>query len=152
MPGSFEHRYSSLEMRKLRVIIVGGGIGGCTLSLSLRQVTPASLGPYLNRFSLTRAGQPDAACRARVPPVSAVTSSDSIFSTTVFEQAPRIEAVGAGISLAPNGLRVMEALGLYGSLKVCFSSGGCIASNVAAVVHTSVTALLCNHECRCLAH
>ena len=106
-------------MRKLRVIIVGGGIGGCTLALSLRQITPASLRPILDRVS---PGQPDALSHTQAPPVSSVTASDSIFSTTVFEQAPRIEAVGAGISLAPNGLRVMEALGLYGSLKVWLSS------------------------------
>jgi 2-polyprenyl-6-methoxyphenol hydroxylase-like FAD-dependent oxidoreductase len=38
------------------------------------------------------------------------------WSVTVFEQAPAFEPVGAGIALAPNGVRALEWLGLSGAL------------------------------------
>lgn len=37
-------------------------------------------------------------------------------SVTVLEQAQQITEVGAGIQVSPNGLRVIEALGLGGDL------------------------------------
>ena len=38
------------------------------------------------------------------------------WSVTVFERAPALEAVGAGIQLAPNGMKVLRALGLEGEI------------------------------------
>lgn len=60
------------------VAVIGGGIGGLTCAIALRQ-----------------AG------------VNAV----------VYEQAPRLGEVGAGIGVAPNGLRVLERLGLRSSVE-----------------------------------
>lgn len=69
---------------------MGGGISGCSLWLALRQQTERSL------------------ARGWGP----------VFSATLYEQSKRIEAVGAGITLAPNGLRVLDGLGLVDKLKV----------------------------------
>ena len=62
----------------MKVIIVGAGIGGSTLALSL-----AHLG----------------------------------VDCTLIEQAPALTTVGAGIQLSPNGVRVLEQLGLGEQLK-----------------------------------
>jgi salicylate hydroxylase len=57
----------------MKIIIVGAGIGGSTLALSL-----AHLG----------------------------------IDYVLIEQAPALTTVGAGIQLSPNGVRVLEQLGL----------------------------------------
>ena len=64
--------------RKLRIALVGGGIGGLTAALTLGR---------------------------------------SGFETHVFEQAGQLREIGAGISLSPNGTKVLRALGLEGLLK-----------------------------------
>ncbi|MCW6006734.1 FAD-dependent monooxygenase [Micromonospora sp. CPCC 205371] len=43
---------------------------------------------------------------------------------TVFEQAPEFAPVGAGIALAPNGVRALDWLGLGGALRECSVSTG----------------------------
>lgn len=80
----------------MEVVIVGGGIGGLSAALGLRE-----------------AG-------VRV---------------TLFERAPRIEQVGAGIGLAPNAQRALECLGMATSVRN--------RGNVAAkVMHYSPTGKL----------
>jgi salicylate hydroxylase len=39
------------------------------------------------------------------------------FSVSVFERAPKLEEVGAGIQLSPNAARILERLGLLGALE-----------------------------------
>lgn len=60
-------------MRGLKIVVVGGGIGGLTAGLAL-----------------TRAG----------------------YAVELYERAPEITPIGAGISLWPNGVKVMKWLGL----------------------------------------
>ena len=62
----------------MKVIIVGAGIGGSTLALSLAQLG---------------------------------------IDYVLIEQAPALTTVGAGIQLSPNGVRVLEQLGLGEPLK-----------------------------------
>jgi salicylate hydroxylase len=62
-----------LDLSTLDITVIGGGIGGLTCALALRQRGA---------------------------------------SVTVLEQAQQITEVGAGIQVSPNGLRVIEALGL----------------------------------------
>lgn len=66
-----------MDLKALDITVIGGGIGGLTCALALRQRG------------------------ARV---------------TVLEQAQAITEVGAGIQVSPNGLRVIEALGLGDAL------------------------------------
>ncbi|GBG63492.1 hypothetical protein CBR_g38560 [Chara braunii] len=74
-------------MRQIRALIIGAGMGGCALSLALRKLN-------------------EQARRTGV-----------LFSSTIFEQAPVIKPVGAGIALGPNGLSILESLGLYPKLQ-----------------------------------
>lgn len=62
-----------MDLSTLDITVIGGGIGGLTCALALRQRGA---------------------------------------SVTVLEQAQQITEVGAGIQVSPNGLRVIEALGL----------------------------------------
>lgn len=62
-----------MDLNALDITVIGGGIGGLTSALALRQRGA---------------------------------------SVTVLEQAQAITEVGAGIQVSPNGLRVIEALGL----------------------------------------
>ena len=62
-----------MDLNALDITVIGGGIGGLTCALALRQRGA---------------------------------------SVTVLEQAQAITEVGAGIQVSPNGLRVIEALGL----------------------------------------
>lgn len=62
-----------MDLGSLDITVIGGGIGGLTCALALRQRGAA---------------------------------------VTVLEQAEAITEVGAGIQVSPNGLRVIEALGL----------------------------------------
>jgi salicylate hydroxylase len=48
-------------------------------------------------------------------------------SVTVLEQAEAITEVGAGIQVSPNGLRVIEALGLAGRLAACSVQGRAVS-------------------------
>ena len=64
-------------MAALKVLIIGAGIGGSTLALSLQKLG---------------------------------------IDYVLLEQAPALEEVGAGIQLSPNGVRVLEALGLKDAL------------------------------------
>lgn len=66
-----------MDLQELDISVIGGGIGGLTCALALRQRG------------------------AKV---------------TVLEQAQAITEVGAGIQVSPNGLRVIEALGLGDAL------------------------------------
>lgn len=66
-----------MDLSTLDITVIGGGIGGLTCALALRQRGA---------------------------------------SVTVLEQAQQITEVGAGIQVSPNGLRVIEALGLGGDL------------------------------------
>ncbi|GJP56111.1 hypothetical protein CLOM_g15165 [Closterium sp. NIES-68] len=99
-------------MRKLRVLIVGAGIGGCTLSLALRQTTARTLPAILQRAT-SASPAATASAAASATPAPPGSPSESLFEATVFEQAPQIQAVGAGLSLGANGLRVLDGLGLY---------------------------------------
>jgi salicylate hydroxylase len=38
------------------------------------------------------------------------------FDVDVYEQAPRLEEVGAGVQLSPNGNRALDAMGVLGQL------------------------------------
>ncbi|GBG89345.1 hypothetical protein CBR_g49055 [Chara braunii] len=75
-------------MRHIRALIIGAGMGGCTLSLALRKLNEQ------------------------------VQRTGVLFTSTVFEQAPAIKPVGAGIALGPNGLSILESLGLYPKVQV----------------------------------
>ncbi len=66
-----------MDLKSLDITVIGGGIGGLTSALALRQRGA---------------------------------------SVTVLEQAEAITEVGAGIQVSPNGLRVIEALGLANDL------------------------------------
>ena len=66
--------------KKLRVALIGGGLGGMTAALAL-----------------ARHG----------------------FEAHVFEQSPALAEVGAGISLTPNGVKVLIALGLEKAVIAC---------------------------------
>ncbi|CAI5948468.1 unnamed protein product [Closterium sp. NIES-64] len=105
-------------MRKLRVLIVGAGIGGCTLSLALRQITARTLPAILQRASTPAASSSaTAAAAGSAAPLPPASPAESLFEATVFEQAPQIQAVGAGLSLGANGLRVLDGLGLYEKIQ-----------------------------------
>ncbi len=65
--------------RKLRVALVGGGLGGLTAALALGR---------------------------------------NGFEAHVFEQANELREIGAGVSITPNGVKVLRALGLENALKV----------------------------------
>ena len=65
-------------MRKARVLIAGGGIGGLTAAIALIQHG---------------------------------------FEVYVYEQAPELREYGAGVSIAPNGSRVLIKLGLQAELE-----------------------------------
>src|SRR5688572_1679201 len=65
-------------MSRMRIVIVGGGIGGLAAALALR-----------------REG----------------------FRASVYEQAPELLEVGAGIAVWPNAFRVLERLGLGGEVQ-----------------------------------
>lgn len=47
----------------------------------------------------------------------AIALSQNGHSTTVFEQAARLEAIGAGLQLGPNAVRVLEGLGAWDALE-----------------------------------
>lgn len=64
-------------MRKTKIIIAGGGIGGAAAALAL-----------LNRG----------------------------FDVEVYEQAPELGEVGAGVQISPNGNRVLDHLGVFNDL------------------------------------
>ncbi|WP_439124511.1 FAD-dependent monooxygenase [Marivita sp.] len=66
-----------MDLNALDITVIGGGIGGLTVALALRQQGA---------------------------------------TVTVLEQAEAITEVGAGIQVSPNGLRVIEALGLADEL------------------------------------
>ncbi|CAI5482276.1 unnamed protein product [Closterium sp. Yama58-4] len=87
-------------MRKLRVLIVGAGIGGCTLSLALRQITARTLPAILQR-SATAA--------------SALQATAAEWGRQNWGR--QIQAVGAGLSLCANGLRVLDGLGLHEKIQ-----------------------------------
>jgi salicylate hydroxylase len=65
-------------IKKIKVIIAGGGIGGAAAALAL-----------------LRKG----------------------FDVEVYEQAPELGEVGAGVQLSPNGARALEHLGVFETLK-----------------------------------
>lgn len=47
------------------------------------------------------------------------------FDVTIFEQAPKLEEVGAGLQISPNGTRVLASLGLADALQaICFEPEG----------------------------
>ncbi|MEM7633353.1 MAG: FAD-dependent monooxygenase [Pseudomonadota bacterium] len=48
---------------------------------------------------------------------SAIALSQHGHSATVFEQAARLEAIGAGLQLGPNAVRVLEGLGVWNALE-----------------------------------
>ncbi|CAI7817926.1 unnamed protein product [Closterium sp. NIES-54] len=104
-------------MRKLRVLIVGAGIGGCTLSLALRQITARTLPAILQRAATAATPSATAAAAGSATALPPASPSESLFEATVFEQAPQIQAVGAGLSLCANGLRVLDGLGLYEKIQ-----------------------------------
>ncbi|CAI5479270.1 unnamed protein product [Closterium sp. Yama58-4] len=104
-------------MRKLRVLIVGAGIGGCTLSLALRQITARTFPAILQRATAAASPSATAAAAGTAAPLPPASPAESLFETTVFEQAPQIQAVGAGLSLCANGLRVLDGLGLYEKIQ-----------------------------------
>ena len=62
-----------MTAKQLNVAVVGGGIGGMTAAIALRQLG---------------------------------------IDVTVFEQAPALGEIGAGVLVTPNGVRVLERLGL----------------------------------------
>jgi salicylate hydroxylase len=39
------------------------------------------------------------------------------FTVDVYEQAPRLEEVGAGVQLSPNGTRALDAMGVLDALE-----------------------------------
>ena len=43
------------------------------------------------------------------------------FEVEVYEQAAHLGEVGAGLQIAPNGTRVLQALGLDAALQACVS-------------------------------
>lgn len=67
-----------MNTRKIQVAIVGGGIGGLTTALALRQ-----------------AG----------------------IEVSLFEQVPQFHNVGAGVQISPNGVRLLQRLGLEKPLR-----------------------------------
>lgn len=69
-------------MRKSRILIAGGGIGGLTAALALTQRD---------------------------------------FDVSVYEQSPEIREFGAGLTIAPNGSRVMTELGLRHAMEAIAS-------------------------------
>jgi salicylate hydroxylase len=71
--GTFSIPWKGLAMKKLRVAIVGGGIGGLATAVALRQVGA---------------------------------------QVRVYEQAPELGDVGAGVALHRNSQRVLDRLGL----------------------------------------
>ena len=48
---------------------------------------------------------------------SAIAVSQNGHSATVFEQAARLETIGAGLQLGPNAVRVLEGLGVWDALE-----------------------------------
>lgn len=48
---------------------------------------------------------------------SAIAVSQNGHSVTVFEQATRLETIGAGLQLGPNAVRVLEGLGVWDTLE-----------------------------------
>jgi len=53
---------------------------------------------------------------------SAIAVSQHGHSVTVFEQAARLETIGAGLQLGPNAVRVLEGLGVWDALEAqCFA-------------------------------
>ncbi|MEK6204592.1 MAG: FAD-dependent oxidoreductase, partial [Amylibacter sp.] len=64
----------------LNIAIIGGGIGGLTAAIALRQ---------------------------------------KCYSVTLFEQAPEIGEVGAGLQISVNAVRVFQALGLKPQNWLC---------------------------------
>ena len=77
-----------MNLQDLDITVIGGGIGGLTCALALRQRGA---------------------------------------SVTVLEQAQAITEVGAGIQVSPNGLRVIEALGLSDGLAKCCIQGKAVS-------------------------
>ena len=86
--GAFLFRGTGLDLNKLDITVIGGGIGGLTCALALRQRGA---------------------------------------NVTVLEQAQAITEVGAGIQVSPNGLRVIEALGLGDALARCCVQGEAVS-------------------------
>ncbi|THU98534.1 FAD/NAD(P)-binding domain-containing protein [Dendrothele bispora CBS 962.96] len=79
--------------RKLRMAIIGGGIGGLSLAVSLGAQWPSSIGVDVN----------------------------DLLSVDLYESAAQITEIGAGITVWPRTWRLLKAIGLEKDLKEALS-------------------------------